>query len=86
MFNKDMIRTDDLFAPVSFGGGGEGGGGGGGGSSYVQQQPAAATTGNTETALTIQQGVGFVACVAGAAQLSPVNATIAVTGCAAILA
>jgi len=29
MFNKDMIRTDDLFAPVSFGGGGGGGGGGG---------------------------------------------------------
>jgi len=25
MFNKDMIRTDDLFAPVSFGGGGGGG-------------------------------------------------------------
>jgi len=24
MFNKDMIRTDDLFAPVSFGGGGGG--------------------------------------------------------------
>ena len=28
MFNKDMIPTDDLFAPVSFGGGGGGGGGG----------------------------------------------------------
>ena len=26
MFNKDMIRIDDLFAPVSFGGGGGGGG------------------------------------------------------------
>ena len=29
MSNKDMIHTDDLYAPVSFGGGGGGGGGGG---------------------------------------------------------
>lgn len=43
MFDKDDVRSADLFAPVRFGGGGGGGGGGGSNPNMRQMTPTGTT-------------------------------------------